>query len=187
MATRRAFRQQGQRRKTSWETGPRSSSDGATIQLSGSSSVLGITGLLSLQDGITIVRIRGDLNMFLTLAGVPGDGFSGAFGIGLTNENAFAAGIGSVMLPITDEDWDGWLYHRYFGLNSGGPIAAATADTQRMGVNAISGAMHFEVDSKAMRKFDAGMVLYCGVEGLEQGAAAQMEWAFRCRTLIKLP
>ena len=66
--------------------------------------------------------------MHLSSAGSATDGFHGAFGIGIANVNAFATGgITSLLTPLADESWEGWLYHRYFSLFAGGTIAAATA------------------------------------------------------------
>ncbi len=175
------------RRKTSWGFGSQTGVDGDTQAIVASSVVLATIGALTNVDGITAVRIRGDLNVFLTLAAALGDGFHGAFGIGTANENAFTAGIASLNTPITDETWDGWMYHRYFGPFSGGPIVAATAAMQEVAVNATSAALHIEVDSKAMRKLRQGMVIYAALEVIEVGAAAQMEWAFNSRVLAKLP
>ena len=30
---------------------------------------------------------------------------------GSRREDAFAVGVGTVMDPLTDADWEGWLYH----------------------------------------------------------------------------
>jgi len=142
---------------------------------------------LIVAEGHTLIRTRGDLNLFITIATAAGDGFHGAFGIGIGNENAFTAGVASLNTPLGDEDWDGWIYHRYFGLFAGGPLATATAADQQSQVNSSSAAMHIEVDSKAMRKLNEGDVIYAAVEAVELGAAASMEWAFNSRTLVKLP
>ena len=187
MARSRGFTRQGpQRRKTSWEIGAQTGIDGATRAVSSSSSLLAVSGVNSEVDGLTLIRTRGDLNLFLTTCDAVGNGFHGAFGIGIVNENAFAAGIGSVLTPLTDEDWDGWFYHRYFGIFSGGPIAAATAAQEALQINSTSAALHVEVDSKAMRKLTEQMTIYAALEVVELGTCT-MEWAFNSRSLFKLP
>ena len=186
MARSRGFAQQGRRRKTSWEIGSQSGADGASISLSSSTALLGTGGVTTLLDGQTLVRTRGDLNLSLSLADIAGSGFTGAFGVGVVNENAFVAGIGSVLTPLTDEDWDGWLYHRYFSLVAGGPLAAATAAAQADFVNPTAAALHIEVDSKAMRRMIEQQTIYCALEVVETGTAT-MEWAFNSRMLFKLP
>jgi len=185
--TSRGFGRQGQRRKTSWEIGPQTGVDGASISLTSSASVLANGGAISSLDGLTLVRLRGSLNIFLTIAGAAGDGFHGAFGVGVVNENAFTAGIASVLTPITDESWDGWIYHRYFGIFAGGALAISTAADQQAQVNSNSACLHIEVDSKAMRKLDAKQTVYASLEIIELGAASVMEWSFNSRILVKLP
>ena len=175
-----------QRRKTSWAGGPGTSVDGARQGITSSSSVLATTSSAVLQDGITLVRTRGDLNLWLSAATAAGDGYSGAFGVAVASSPAVIAGILSVPTPLTEEDWDGWLYHRYFSCFAGGTIAAATAAEQADQVNASSAALHIEMDSKAMRKLEIDMTLYAIIEVVELGTAV-LQWAFNSRMLFKLP
>ena len=172
-------------RKTSWDLGPKTSTDGATQPVTTSSIVVASQGVQILVDGETHVRLRGALNLFLTLCDAAGNGFTGAFGVGIVNVKAFAAGTGSLLAPLSEEDWDGWIYHRYFGLFAGGPIAAATAMDQTSAVNPTSAALNVEVDSKAMRKLKLDDVIYAAIEVVEVGTAA-MEFGFNSRTLSKL-
>jgi len=174
------------RRRSSWEIGPQTGVDGAAIAIASSSLLVGNGGAVVLADGPTLVRLRGELNLFLTLSGGVGDGFHGAFGVAIANEDAFAAGVGSLMTPITEEDWDGWIYHSYFGIFSGGPVAAATTAKQQELVNPGSAVVHREVDSKAMRKLIEHDTIYCALEVVELGNCT-MEWAFNSRMLVKLP
>jgi len=88
----------------------------------------------------TLVRTRGTVNVIpnVTTADVE---FTGAIGVGVVTDRAFAAGAASIPGPFTDSGWDGWV---------------ATM--------LLSGALEFgtegsfiwiegvEVDSKAMRK-----------------------------------
>ena len=173
------------RRKTSWEIGAQTGVDGASTNITSSGATLAGGGAAATLDGLTLVRTRGDLNLFITTSNGVGNGFHGAFGIGIGNENAFAAGAASLLTPLTDEEWDGWIYHRYFGVFSGGTIAAATAAQQADQVNAVSGALHIEVDSKAMRKLTQQDTIYAMLEVVELGTCS-MEWAFNSRSLIKL-
>ncbi len=87
--------------------------------------------------------------------------------------------------PITEEAWDGWLYHRYFSITAGGTIAAATAAQQGDQVNSTTAALRLEIDSKAMRKIDVNEGMFAAVEVTEHGVAT-MEWLFNCRMLFKL-
>ena len=174
------------RRSTAWGVGPSTGADGESRAASSSSSLLANTGVVPAIEGLTLVRIRGDLSVFLTTAGSAADGFNGAFGIGIATTRAFTSGVGALPIPLTNDEDEDWLYHRYFSLFAGGPIAVATAAQQADQVNATSAAARFEVDSKAMRKWAAGHTLYAALEVIETGVAT-MEWAFNSRILVKLP
>ena len=175
------------RRKTNWAIGPQTAGDGASIAIGSSQALLAANGAQVIESGITLVRLRGSLNLFLTSAAALGDGFHGAFGIGIATLPAFTIGVTAVPTPITEESWNGWLYHRYFGIFSGGPIAAATAAQEALQVNSTSAALNFEVDSKAMRKLNTDTVIFAALEVIELGASSTMEFAFNSRLLVKLP
>ena len=170
------------RRKTSWALGPGGTS--VLVITASQSSILG-AGSQPLVDGLTMVRLRGELLLRLSLASAVTGGFTGAFGVGLSTVAAFAIGVTALQTPLTDEDWDGWLYHRYFALGPGGVIdnsAAADADQ----VNATSAALRLEVDSKAMRKIPEGTNIFAAIEVVEFGTAT-MEADFNSRILVKIP
>jgi len=159
------------RRSTGWEEGP-----GTNTEHTPSSSSVLILGLgqQSLFDGNTIIRMRGFVEMILESAGAVGDGFSGAFGIGIVTAPAFAVGITAMPTPVTEVEWEGWLWHQWFSLHA---VVAAPSAEQRQ---------TFEIDSKAMRKFDSEQVLFAAWEGTESGSVtAQIRLA--TRILIKLP
>ena len=183
---RRSFAR-SQRRKTSWQIGPQSGVNGAAVAISASQATLLNTVAVVLEDGLTLVRTRGEFTAFLRTSTAAGDGYHGAFGIGVATLAAVTAGVLSVPTPLTEEDWDGWLYHRYFGIFSGGPLATATAAQQTDLVNPMSAAIRLEVDSKAMRKLETEMALFAAIEVVELGAAGIMEFSFNCRMLVKLP
>ena len=46
------------------------------------------------------------------------DGYDGAVGLCIVSENAFNAGIASIPTPITDIQWDGWLWYQSFSLRT---------------------------------------------------------------------
>ena len=169
-------------RKTAWDKGPGS----VTSQTTSASGqvVLGL-GLSSLLDGQTVVRIRGEFIAYLTAATALGDGYSGAFGIGMSTQNAFTdIGITALMHPLDDSDWDGWMYHLFFSCKAAGPIvqAAVALSTD----NSLISSVRVAVDTKAMRKFDEDMVLFAAIDVDEVGTAV-MESQFDSRMLIKLP
>ena len=177
MARRRgSFQGRAKPRATSWEEG----TGGVTpTNFSGSVSAFIGAAAASLEDGITVVRIRGYVRAILTAVAGANDGFAGAFAIGLATTAAVAAGIASLPTPITEQDYENWLYWRVFSLQS---ATATIAD----GVNAVGVAFDYEIDSRAMRKFDQRMSLYAIMEVTENGTSVMDVW-HDSRVLIKLP
>ena len=114
LSRRSSFRRTGVRHRSSWEIGLCNSTDGAPITISASSAVAVPVAASAGVDGLTVIRIRGELNVYLTSSGALGNGFVGAFGIGKATDAAILSGIASVPTPLTEDSWDGWLYHRYF-------------------------------------------------------------------------
>jgi len=163
------------RRSVGWALGPEAS-DGTTAA---TGKVLWTTGVvLSSVVKATIVRIRGQFAAYMNSASVAGSGFKGAVGIGITTTAAFTIGATAIPGPLTELDWDGWMYHRIFDVRT---ITATLAD----GVNAVGVVDRFEIDSKAMRKFDEDMTLFGMIEVTEQ-TSAQLEFQADTRLLLKL-
>ena len=157
------------KRKTAWLTGPNLASTSV------SSGVLtGFTnGLQILEDGLTLVRTRGEILLRLsTTAGGTTDGMGGAVGIAIASENAFGVGITGIMNPFDDSEWDGWIFHSFFHFN--GPATLGSA-FQRI-----------EIDSKAMRKIGALDVLYGAVDTIETGVEV-IQMVSDTRMLFKIP
>ncbi len=92
------------RRRTGWEAGT-----GGTLITTLSTSNAQFVGnvLAVLNDGFTIVRTRGYVQVLLTTATAANNGFQGAFGIGIASTAAIAAGIASVPTPLTEQAWEG--------------------------------------------------------------------------------
>ena len=138
-------------------------------------------GQITQSDGLTVVRIRGELSVFLTASNQAHGGIRGAVGIGIANENAFTVGgIGSLQTPVTDVDWDGWIWHSFFTVAS---ITATIAD----GSNAVGCVVRIPIDSKAMRKQPDNMVLYAAYEGRSEFGSVTTFLDLDCRVLVKLP
>jgi len=94
-------------------------------------------------------------------------------------EAAFNIGVTAVPTPITEESWDGWLWHQYFDIRV---VTATIAD----GVNAAGASVGFQIDSKAMRKLPLDSILYGATEVIESGTSL-MEVQAQTRVLAKLP
>lgn len=174
------------RRKTSWAIGPATGTDGSEQNVSGSGPVIAGVGAAAGLDGLTVVRLRGSMLVYLSSATTAFDGYTGAFGIGKVTSPAFTAGIASVPTPLTEEDWDGWVYHRYFNVRASGPIVAAAVSLQTDGVDPTVAAFRWDIDSKAMRKFDITETMFAAIEVTITGTAV-LRWSFNSRMLVKLP
>ena len=178
------FRTRSPRRINDWGVGP-----GTGASAGGNQAIMATGPTIATQgstvsEELTLVRTRGELLLYLTSASAQGGGFFGAFGIAKVSNPAFTAGIASVPTPVTEEDWDGWLYHRFFAVQSGGIIDGSVSADQDY-VTSVSGVLRLEVDSKAMRKLDANDVIFGALEVTEVGTAS-MNWAFNSRILFKL-
>ncbi len=129
------------RRKTSWGVGPEGTLTISDVTPAG----FPITAVVADTD-LTIVRIRGEVNMFLqvTDSGLGGFGRIG-LGICIVSENAAGVGQTAVPHPITDLAWDGWLWHWT------GSLQTPLSSTEGTGL-AGSDSYRLVIDNKAMRK-----------------------------------
>ena len=184
MSPRSRFQRTSVRHRSSWEPGPETSGNGASQAISVGGGSLAGTAVQATVDGLTLIRTRGELLIYLRLATASDHGFHGAFGIAKATTAAIVAGAASVPTPITEEGWDGWLYHWYFSTFAAGPIAMATAAQETAQNHSTVAAVRIEVDSKAMRKWDIDEGIYAAIEVLEVGMA-EMSWAFNSRLLVK--
>ncbi len=140
-------------RRTHWVSGQ----GATTVSASGSTLLFTQPGP---HDGETIVRIRGICTGVATIIASIGDGFSGAFGMGIVSAAAATAGVASIPTPVTEAAWDGWMWHQFFFMTNGK-------------VGAANGSSWFdkEINSKAMRKLTSDDALVAVVEVTETGDA----------------
>ena len=181
MAHRRGFparTQTTRRRKTAWGVGP--NADALTFTAPDVAQVWTNGVVLQNDSEATIVRIRGLVHLTLTTTNVINGGFAGAAGIGIATAAAFAAGQGSLPSPITEVDWDGWMWHSFFDVRS---VTGTIAD----GANAAAASQIVEIDGKAMRKFTTDMVVFGSAEMSDEVGVAQASFGADCRMLFKLP
>ncbi len=160
------------RRRTGWSIGPCTADSPVSVSASFSAVVS-----VEATQVITLARIRGMYELYLTSSvSSVGDGFRGAMGMCRVQEEQIAVGITAIPLPLTDEDWDGWLWHEYWHLHSPTTAFDGAAAVFTRGV----------IDSKAMRKFSPSESLAWVIEGFENGVAT-MEFSMCSRALEMLP
>ena len=170
-------RARSQRRSVAWGLGPGGNVN--TPLAASGSAILGSGVTLVAEEKATIVRIRGNAQVFLSGATSAIDGFHCALGLGICTNDAFAIGVTAVPDPIESADWDGWMYHRFFDIHSS--LGGLTEGEAMYG----STVFQWEVDTKAMRKFQENMTLFAIVEVTETGVA-NFNMFFDSRVLIKL-
>jgi len=169
----RGFRSGRSRRSVNWSQGP----SGKQQAQSGTGLLVWTLGLITTVGELTIVRTRGIVSVTLLSVSAAGDGFFGALGIGLVPSKSFVVGSTAIPGPLTESDWDGWLWHSFFDIRT---VTATIAD----GANAAGVVQRISIDSKAMRKFQEDMTLI-GVSEMEESGTATMEQSAECRVLVK--
>ena len=176
MAPRRGFSRgtvvRGVRRITDWGFGPGGS---AVTTISGTATLILGSGIAPVSEGFTVVRTRGSFQAFLRLVDAVNGGFHCGVGIGVTSDKAFGVGATAVPGPLSEMEWDGWMYHRIFDLHA----PTATFDGAEN-----QGQVQIEIDSKAMRKMDAAQVMFMALETVESGTATASIFA-ETRVLVK--
>ena len=178
MARPRSFtRQRGSlRRKSTWSEGPF-----GTVSLSAAASVIFPMSQQAVVDGLTLVRTRGELSVFLSVATAALDGFRWAFGMCIVSENAAGVGVIAIPSPIVDADWDGWFVYDT-GTVKGWDIIPATGANANMG----SSQTRIRIDSRAMRKFKSTDVMVGVLAGSDEVGAAVINADLSTRFLVKL-
>ena len=163
------------RRKVTWTLGPE-----GTVQLTSAADAVFPSGGIVAEDGLTIVRTRGELNLGLSVATTALDGFDRvAFGMCVVSENAAAVGVTAIPSPIADEQWDGWFVYWTGSLFS---VVATAALSNAAGVSNL----RLPIDSKAMRKVKRTDVIVGVLGTLAEVGTASLTAKLSARTLVKL-
>ena len=170
----------GLRRKTSWALGPFGDTGGLSAN---GATVFGVAAQADLE-GMTIVRIRGELLVHLFSNATAGDGFPRcAVGLCIVTENAAGVGVTAIPSPIADLSWDGWMWHKMFSLVGADVVGAAVVSHS---VSDVTKAARFEIDSKAMRKIKNTDLLIGVAELADEIGTAVVEMQLNTRQLVKL-
>jgi len=160
---------------TAWDQGPEEVNGSHTAN---GSAIWSSGRVLATEEKVTLIRLRGLVTITILASASVGDGFFGAFGIGLVSSAAFTAGVAAVPTPITEIAWPGWMWHEFFDVRTS---TATIAD----GVNAVGVVSRIQIDSKAMRKWGSDQTLMGITEVVESGVA-QIETQASVRMLVKL-
>ena len=163
------------RRTTIWNEGPLST---AVQSATAASTLVVNTGQTAL-GGVTLVRTRGHLAIWISSAGSDGDGFTRVqAGIGIVTTDAFAAGGSSMPTPLDDPDWGGWLWFDAVGPVIGQELANLNSGPM--------GQVRLPIDSKAMRKVKPNETIFGSVSFQAEIGVATINMAMDTRMLIKL-
>jgi len=166
------------RRLTAWDLGPGGDDLGTldNVSVVSDSNVILGAGVTPLIPAITVVRIRGFIEVNLVAADAALSGFNFAAGIGIVTLDAFTAGAASVPNPFSDIQWPGWLWHHLGGIH---------APQEILDLNQVA-AQRIEVDSKAMRKVRLNEVMTL-IMSFGETATATVNVRAATRALVKLP
>ena len=129
--------------------------------------------------GLTIVRTRGELLLVLLSSSAAQTGMQWAAGLAVVSQKAATLGVTAIPGPLTEMDWDGWLWHSQGSLKTSGGMAANTIDG---GPNSM---VRVPIDSKAMRKFGDETGFVGMLETVEVGTST-LHAELRTRFLVKL-
>ena len=161
------------RRPVTWEEGPFGSLTGITT----STQNVYPTAQTLLFDNLTVVRVRGEVTAYITVAGgAANEGFRCAFGMCVVSENAAGIGVTAVPGPLTDIAWDGWFVYELFDIVITSSALIPSAPEQEVRI---------KIDSKAMRKLHATDVIIACFETSEIGEGTTMATRLSSRMLLK--
>ena len=165
------FRRTGKRRATEWSIC--SAPTGFSTIGIGLKVILVSIPAATLADvgPATIVRTRGQFSIAPSNAAADTD-INGAFGIGFVNEVGGLLGVTGTPGPWTDCDWGGWFVHQFFNMAWEAPTDVGQDYITR----------EFDIDSRAMRKFESGLRLMWVVEN---GGGSSFKAAVSARMLVK--
>ncbi len=164
-------------RATAWDIGIESGTNGSIQGISGAATTILSGGVVPTVEGLTIVRIRGFIELRMSLVTAVGDGFNGAIGIIQVDDRAFAAGAASVPRPFSDQADEGWMWHQFFSIHP----ESTTLESNG------SYSMQIPIDTKAMRKFPQGHTLMGVIQTVIETGTAVIDIYAASRTLVKLP
>jgi len=169
-----AVRGRGPKRLTDWSI---SMSATAFVNVPAASKVL-LTSVpaasLDVISPATLIRTRGYFSI-ASDQGAASEEQIGGLGLAFVNETARALGVTAIPGPQTDNNFDGWIVYRSFAQQ----ILFGDASGRQPNMVPFT----YEVDSKAMRKFEGSVGLVLVVENIH--ATHGFEIALDFRMLVK--
>jgi len=168
------------RRKTGWNGGPYTGSGAnfvaTSILLTSAGTYMAGNSVIATEDGLTIVRVRGELLATIDVNAATDEGIL-AVGLVVASQEASSVGAAAYPDPLSDMDREDWLWHKLIPfVGQFGAAQSATLGTQVTRV---------EIDSRAMRKLNEGDAVSM-VFGWS-GVSTQCKVMASTRILAKLP
>ena len=168
----------GSRWRVSWQEGPLTN---GVQTATANGAILWAVNQSAAVDDLTIVRLRGELSIWLEVVTAIGDGFPrAAIGFCVVNENAAGIGVTAVPSPLVDISWDGWFYHQLIG----GIQGLSVTESENTGPLSQ---VRLVIDSKVMRKMHQTDAIMVVMEFSGEVGAATVAFAGGTRVLMKLP
>ena len=168
-------RRSSTRRLTEWGEGPFN----VLPQSITSAGVITIAGGQEATIKSTLVRIRGEISLWLEAVGTIGDGYAEVdVGIGIVSADAFTAGAASMPSPALDKDWP-WWWHSSMGAIVGFSVTESENTGPISQVRAV-------IDSKAMRKIAPNETVFGVVATRNEIGVATLTFTMNTRMLTKL-
>ena len=122
------------------------------------------------EGGLTLVRIRGVVDTYISAVTAVNDSFIGAHGICIVSADANTAG--AYPDPLTEDSYDGWIWHSFFTTYVPSTDAASRQHSRIV------------IDNKAMRKLQESDVLVGLTEVAEVNDGSTLAVMALSRTLF---
>ena len=170
------LRTRSAKRTVIWNDGPNST---VVQSLSAAVNTVWTLGQTAL-GGVTIVRIRGSIGLWLETATAIGDGFTRvSIGIGIVTADAFSTGVGAMPGVISDKNWGGWMFYSDLG-----PFIGLSV-TEGENTSPLA-QVRVPIDTKAMRKVAPNETVFGMVSASAEIGAATLSFVGDTRMLVKL-
>ena len=167
----------GPKRSLIWSEGPRTFNPAEQTIGAAIKSVWNLGQ--SSAGGLTLVRIRGSISLWLEVVTTVGDAFGDVgVGIGIVSDDAFAIGATAMPGPLSDPGWD-WMFVEYLSAM----VGRSVSESELVGP---LGEVRVPIDTKAMRKVKPNQTVFGMVETEDEIGAVTLVYSAMTRMLSKL-